>query len=100
MRIKEVADQMYPTKTFDDLEAEQLIKWSADDMPVEKSGMDYFGYVHYAKKIATRLHPCTQLSTYPSIGLRGGFGSGKSSVVNMTEQILEKVNPGEFIFCT
>jgi hypothetical protein len=96
---------MYPVKALDELDAEELIDWATDDTSAEKSNEDYFEHAHFASKIAARLRPHAKSInekynfTYPSCGIRGGFGSGKSSVINMTERILEKVNPGMFVFC-
>ena len=100
-KIKEIADGMYPAKSFDTLNAEQLIKWAGSDSPIEESGKDYFGYAHFAKKIAIRLRPRYNNGrfSHPSFGIRGGFGSGKSSIVNMAEQILAEIDPQKFIFC-
>jgi len=97
-KINKFADQKYPARTLGNLKAAELINWATDDTPVEKSGEDYFGYVHFAKRIAVRMRPAHQSEPsnkfiFPSFGIRGGFGCGKSSVVNMTERILETANP-------
>lgn len=65
----------------------------SSDRPINKSSEDLLGRSAFSKRIATAI---TNLKTGDStvIGLYGAWGSGKTSIINMIEEELERTQSG------
>lgn len=59
---------------------------SADE-PIETSKADKFGRMDFAKGLAEALVKIPNLESF-TVGLYGAWGSGKTSVIKMTEEYL------------
>lgn len=69
-----------------DTTSKELEKWLRDDSPICGAEEDLFGHKGIAKRIADRLANDGGAS---AIAVIGGFGSGKTSVRNLTIEQLE-----------
>ncbi len=61
-----------------------LERWIEDDRPITSQEQDFFGITHVARRIATVL--LTERTR--AVGLLGLYGHGKSSTLNLVEDIL------------
>lgn len=76
--------------------SDALDDWYANDAPIECADDDKFGHPPIAERIANRLATSGEL---PAIAVIGRFGSGKSSVRNLTIQALKKEHPSVHVVC-
>lgn len=67
--------------------ADALREWILSDDPVDDPEKDIFERIHLAKRIAKRLQETDQ-----TIGLFGPFGSGKSTVIRLVENEIERTS--------
>ena len=76
--------------------AENILDWAKDDKPPKK---DYFDFTQKARMIAERLIKSIDAKKNATIGLRGHYGSGKSTITELVESIvLFKNNRKDIIF--
>jgi hypothetical protein len=78
--------------------AEELLNWSQNDNPIENIGQDYFNHYLISMRIAQYLEKLVN-NNIPSIGLRGEYGSGKTTIINLTKQIIQYNCSQRYIFC-
>ena len=71
------------------LSAEEIIKWTQNDTPNQK---DFFNSTPKAEKIATRLFKSIEEKGNVTIGLRGQYGSGKTTIVEIVKNIVVQKN--------
>jgi len=69
------------------LSVAEIIKWAQNDKPSEK---DYFNFTLKAQKIADRLIKNIEIDGKgnATVGLRGRFGSGKSTITELVKNIV------------
>ncbi len=67
---------------------EWWLEWIETEKPIEKAEEDLFGFTARAEYIAGILRG----EKRKTVGLEGGFGSGKSSLLNLVEANLKKYN--------
>jgi hypothetical protein len=79
----------------------KILSWAKEIGPIESARDDLFD----AKRKAAILADTLQASRgdgseelRQSVAIRGNFGSGKSSLVNLAREMLERDQPGRFIF--
>jgi hypothetical protein len=69
-----------PERNLTDEPIDKILQWAKSDAPAE---YDYFGHYHKAKKIAERIKKSIDEKGNVTVGLRGGYGSGKTTITNL-----------------
>lgn len=92
-------DEESKPENLEDLSAIELIEWASDDDPVKDKQHDYFGAQYYAERMANRLLVSNEKRLNISLGLQGEYGSGKSTIIKLMKEKIEKQKPNEYIFC-
>jgi|GEM_PF-6445466 len=79
-----------------ELSSEEMLDWAKDDNPPQE---DFFNFTLKAEKIATRLINSINIKGNATIRLRGQYGSGKSTITELVENIvIEKKGRKDIIF--
>jgi hypothetical protein len=87
-----------PERNLTDEPTDQILEWAKSDIPAQ---YDYFGHCHKAKKIANRITKSIGEKGNATVGLRGGYGSGKTTITNLIPYYISQ-NENErkqYIFC-
>jgi hypothetical protein len=76
----------------------KLLNWSQNDNPIENIKQDYFDHDLISRRMTQYLE--NSISTkIPSIGLRGEYGAGKTTIINFMKQRIQYNDPKKYIFC-
>jgi hypothetical protein len=84
--------------------AKQILKWAKKEKPIDVHNDDYFGMTKKAKRIAKIIRKnekSNEDDSIPncSIGLKGAFGAGKTSLIRLIKEKLNKNTLNRYIFC-
>lgn len=66
------------------LSSEKIIDWIMEEKPIETNTLDFFDAEVYASRIVEKI----RVGAFQNCALVGGYGTGKSSVLNLVEKKL------------
>lgn len=74
---------------------EAILEWAAEEKPIENENSDFFDMKAVSQRIANQIQ---ERSQGISIGLMGDLGSGKSSIVNLVRERLNRKDSRKYVF--
>jgi KAP family P-loop domain len=88
------------SQKLQDLTAEELLAWLADERAIESSAQDFFGAQDRAHRIWNALNKrrsAAKPHLMQTVVVEGPFGSGKTSVVSLLRNIVKHEGGGKYL---
>lgn len=98
---KQSVTAVSPPTHIEDRPLAEILRWAKENEPIETAQRDLFAMGEKATVVAQVLETPRgdgQGEFRQAVAIRGNFGVGKTSLINLVREILEREHPGHFLF--